>query len=168
MYGGIPDMPKYHKKATTKQLTALKLMSETDPETGKTYSKRKAMLRAGYSKKMANNPKSLMQSQAITSLVDKFQLELKDEGITTSYLAQKYAEWLNAQEPIRGIAGVVRDPDTKEIIMKPLYNIQIEAGKMLKEVFSLTPKKQTEEGLTRRMTLEEFVFNDKKETSPTE
>lgn len=161
MYGGIPNMPKHHKKASIKQITALKLMNETDPETGKMYTKRKAMLRAGYSKKMANNPKHLMQSQAIVSIVDKFHLELKDAGITTAYLANKYAEWLDASEPIRGIGGVVRDPDTKEIIMKPLYQIQIEAGKLLRDVYSLTPQKEDKEKPVKSISLEDFVFSDK-------
>lgn len=157
---------KHHKTATIKQVTALKLLNEVDPETKKPFTKRKAMLRAGYSKAMANNPKLLMNSQAITNIVDRFQLELKDNGITTAYLAQKYAQWLDATKSV-GLKLKDEDKDGKPTttivpLEVPDYQIQIEAGKLLKDVFSLTPdKKPANEGVTERVTLERFVWGDK-------
>lgn len=154
-------MAQRHKKtATVKQITALKLINEIDPETGKPYSKRKAMLQAGYSQKMANNPDRLMKSQAIRTVVERFQLELKDVGITTAYLASKYAEWLDASQPLVTMAGVVKD-EAGKVVTKPLYQVQLEAGKMLRDVMNIVPQKEKmPEGATGKMTLEKFVFGE--------
>lgn len=135
--------PKHSRPATSKQITALKLINEVDPETNKPYSKRKAMLKAGYSVKAAENPKRLMESQAITTIVDQFKLELKDRGVTTAYLASKYAEWLDATNAIG----------------RPDYHVQLEAGKLIKDVYDLKPptQKTDDKGVTRRVTLEEFI-----------
>lgn len=140
---GTGTRAKHRKKATSKQLIALQLINQG-------MNKRQAMLKAGYSKGSADNPKeNLMQSQAITSIVDKFQMQLADEGITTAYLAGKFKEWLDAQ--MKG------NPD---------YHTQLEAAKMLKDIYNITPKdKEEDKGLKSRKTytLEEFISPDVKE-----
>lgn len=142
---------KKARTATTKQITALKLINEG-------MSPHKAMLTAGYSKKSAQHPKRvLMKAQAIQSLVERFHLELKDEGITTAYLARKYAQWLDATDIAMGAFGPIKDKDTGEVVTRPNWKVQVEAGKMLKDIFKLTPDKQDSENLARRVTLEEFI-----------
>lgn|SRR3990167_1986550 len=143
---------KKHVKATTKQLQALKLINEG-------MSPHEAMLRAGYSKRVAGHPKRyLMKAQAIQSLIERFHLELKDEGITTAYLAKKYKEWLDAH--LTQILTLAKDKTGQPITMevdKPDYKTQIEAAKMLKEIFNLTPTYKDSESLTRRITFEEWI-----------
>ena len=81
---------KHNLKATQKQITALQLINQGMSPT-------QAMLKAGYSKSSARIPKqALLTSQAVTSVVDKFKLELQDAGLTTAYMAAKFQEWLTA------------------------------------------------------------------------
>ena len=142
---------KKNRPATQKQITALKLINDG-------MSPHEAMLKAGYSTKAAQHPKRfLMKAQAIQSLVERFHLELRDEGITTAYLAKKYAQWLDAEDPVISLAGPVKDKETGQLLTKPNYRVQIEAAKMLKDIFNLTPEKKDSENLSRRVTLEEFI-----------
>lgn len=150
--------------ATTKQLTALKLLEsckhgkEVGSHCGeckgiaKPISKRQAMLKAGYSPMSALNPKqNLMETQAIRSIIDKFHLQLKNEGITTEIVAKKYAEHLNAQKPII-------DLKTGEVIAEvPDYKTQTEARKDLKDIFGLTPTKEDVKNVSRTITLTEYL-----------
>lgn len=155
---GKPGRPKHSRKATVKQITALTLLDKIDPATNKPYSKRKAMLKAGYSERVAANPKKLMQSQAVTNLVEKFHLELRDEGVTTAYLAKKFKNALDAKKKILLKIGV--DDNNKpifDLIQEDDMNIQLQAMKMLKEVYGLQPSPKEPEGVKRRITLEEFI-----------
>lgn len=146
---------KHHKKASSKQITALTLINQG-------MSKRQAMLKAGYAPSVANTPKVLMESQAVTSILDQFHLQLKDEGLTTTYLAKKFMEWVDAGTYVFDKQGnLMIDPTTKEAIRINDYKTQIKAGEMLKQTYGLDPTqhKAKDEGLTRRVTLEEFVSN---------
>lgn len=142
------------RKPTKKQTTALQLINNG-------LSPRQAMLKAGYSEEAANHPKRLFKSQGVQALIDKFQFELSDVGVTTNYLAKKYAEWLDATKK-QSVKVSVDDKGRPifELVDMPDYNVQIEAGKMLKEVFNLKPDTKKNEGLAKRVTFEEFVMSD--------
>lgn len=151
---------KRDRKPTQKQITAIQLINNG-------MSPRKAMLKAGYSKESAGHPtKRLLQSQGVQTLIDKFHFELKDQGITTAYLAKKYAEWLDATDVVTGAFGPIKDKDTGEVITRPNYRTQLEAGKMLKEIFNITPSKKETEGLKKRVTFEEFVLGESSQPTP--
>lgn len=148
---GIPKK----RFATKKQITALRLVSQGMPAG-------KAMIQAGYSKGVARNPKKMLyESEAITTIIDKFHFELKHMGVTTGYLAKKYAEWIDAQktefesEVVEGTAGK-KIKITKRVNV-PDYQTQIQAGKMLNDVYKLKPEAKEDDGLKRRITLEEFI-----------
>ena len=126
-------MIRAHKQATQKQTTALQLINQG-------MSKQQAMLKAGYSKYSAQNPKRLMQSQAITNIVDKVRIELISQGLTTAYMVQKLKQFLEAGK---------RDPGD--------YKVQLEALKILQSIHGIEPKEHKEESIARRITLEEFI-----------
>lgn len=121
---------RYHRKATQKQLTAIQLIA-------KGMSARQAMLKAGYSSKVVNQPgRKLLRSQAITTIVDKVRFQLQDEGLTTAYIVKKMKE-------------LTEDPDSRiklETIrdLRKLWGIDQQLG-------VLNPRP------SRRITLEEFV-----------
>ena len=147
---------KKHKNATKKQIMALQLINQG-------LSPRQAMIKAGYSTNVANNPrKYLFNSQAITNIVDKMQLELKDVNITTSYLAKKLAEWMEATTT----KGFKIGKDGFEQVMEPDYKTQIAAYDRVKDIYGITPQKKDTEGLKRRMTLEEFITGDPTSQEP--
>lgn len=124
-------------------------------------SQAQAMIKAGYSKSSARHPKRLlMQRQGLKTIVDTFKIELEDRGITVAYLASKYKEWLDAEDVLTGAFGPVIDKATGQTIKKPNYKTQLEAGKMLKDIFQLIPKDKEAEGLKKRVTFEEFVMGD--------
>lgn len=134
------------KTATLKQVTALKLINEGVGEV-------ESMKRAGYAESTARNPKTnLLKAQAITNIVEKFIIQLKDENITTAYLAKKYKEWLDAQEEV-----TVGKGENAYTFKRPDYVTQLQAGKLIKEVFNLTPTKEDAANLSRRVTLEEYL-----------
>lgn len=110
-------------------------------------SARQAMLKAGYSEYVANNPGSrLLRSNAIINMVDQMKNELHRHDITAAYLATKFKQWLEATKtaPILG-----------EI---PDYQTQIAAYDRLKDIYGIKPEPNKE--LKRRITLEEFINQD--------
>ena len=136
---------KHNLKATQKQITALQLINQGMSPT-------QAMLKAGYSKSSARIPKqALLTSQAVTSVVDKFKLELQDAGLTTAYMAAKFQEWLTATTE-HG---------------KPDYQTQQQAYRFFKEVV-IEPDivKKNDPNLISRKTisLEEYITPSKDNT----
>lgn len=119
---------RYRAKPTQKQLTALQLIAQgTVP--------RQAMLKAGYSQAAATQPsKVLYRSNAVISVMDNVRMQLKNQGLTTSYLVGKY----------------------KQLLESPEEKIQLEAVRDVSKLWGLNESK-TKDQPTRRITLEEYL-----------
>lgn len=89
----------------------------------------KAMLTAGYTPATAKTPQKLTESTGFEMLSKQYKKELLEVGITTKKLAQKTAEWLDAQKPFSSLT----EPDK----MVPDYQTQIKAGEMIRKDFKL-------------------------------
>lgn len=140
--------PKRHRRRspTIKQIRAIQLINQG-------YSKHRAMLEAGYSKYVAENPKgNLMHKKGVQTLLESMKSELIDAGLTTTYMVNKFKEWLEAQQ----IKTSLTEPDK----VVPDYKTQLTAYKEWKEVMK---PNEGGKGLKRRITFEDFVGTDKKE-----
>lgn len=124
---------KHRKQASKKQLTAIALHAQG-------LSKAEAARRAGYPPSVIHNPQKIFTSQAITTVVDKFKLQLEDVGLTTEYIAIKLKDMLEASKK--------SDKD---------YLTQLNALKMLKEILVDQDLKTKKEQPSRRVTIEEFI-----------
>lgn len=118
---------KYRKAASDKQLQAIMLHAQG-------LSKTAAVKKAGYKESVQRNPGKVFSGQALVSAVDKFKLELKDQGLTTQYWATKFAEW-------------AKKGNIKE---------QQETYKLFKEVAIDSPKKE-DPAVKRTITLTEYL-----------
>lgn len=124
---------RHRKQASSKQRTAIALHAQG-------LSKAESARRAGYSATMIKNPQQIFTSQAITTVVDKFKLQLEDVGLTTEYIAIKLKDMLEATKK--------SDKD---------YLTQLNALKMLKEILVDQDLKQKKDTPSRRVTIEEFI-----------
>lgn len=79
-----------HQIATPKQIRALQLINQG-------YSKRQAMLKAGYSVNTANTRSGIfMKSEGVRHMIANVGRQLEDEGLTAVFIAEKVKEWFNA------------------------------------------------------------------------
>jgi hypothetical protein len=130
---------KRHVSPSLKQIKALQLRSQG-------YSKRKAMIEAGYSIQTADhNANSLFKSRAAEQIIGALKSELLDEGLTTQLMAKKIKKWINAKKT---------DKDD--------YKTQQGAFRAWKDV--MEPKSEEgHSGVKRRVTFEEFIGEPKNE-----
>lgn len=119
---------KYRKPISDKALTAITLHAQG-------LSKTEAVRRAGYSESVQRVPKQVFTGQALINAVDKFKLELKDQGLTTDYWAAKFAEWAKK--------GNIKQ--------------QQETYKLYKEVALDSDLKKPEDNIKRTFTLTEYL-----------
>lgn len=89
-------------KPTIKQKIAIDLI-------GKGFSARAAMLKAGYSKVTASQPKkNLLSKPKILNIVDQMKLTLENEGIDGEFLAHKLAKMAKSENYKEFTAGYDR------------------------------------------------------------
>ena len=139
-YGKIRQMAK---NATLKQVTALKLISQG-------YSKRQAMLKAGYSAGSADHPSSrLLQRVSTQEMLDDFRDILVKEGLTAAYMANKFKEWLNAGKS-NG------NPD---------YTTQIRCYDRWKDILEREESPENHGKIKRRISFEEWITGDENNNS---
>ena len=125
---------KKHRLITpsARQIKALQLVS-------KGYSKRKAMLEAGYALSTANKESHLLtKSKAAKQITDYLKSGLADAGYDTNFVIQKFGEWFNAQK---------KD--------KADYKTQQAAYRFWKDI--MEPKQKDDGPLKRKITFEEFI-----------
>ena len=119
------------KQGSKKQLLALQLISQGQKPG-------EAMTNAGYSISASRNPKqNLLSKPVVVDIVDRLKLQLTDVGITTSYLANKFKQWLESED---------------ETIQLQAYD---RAGKIL----GITPKNESKD-IRRKLTIEEYISGD--------
>ena len=124
-----------HRTPSVKQVKALQLMSQG-------YSKRRAMIEAGYSKSTADNkPHLVTRSKAAVQIMNTMKDALyNNPKLKGEYLAGKFVQWLEAQK------------DDKDD-----YKTQLKAMEIYKEI--MEPQKETP-GVKRKITYEEFLGID--------
>ncbi len=128
---------KYKVSPTKRQLTALQLINKGMKPT-------KAMRAAGYSESAARNPKqALLDSTALSALVDDLKLELENAGLTKAYIAQKIYRLTNANK---------EDEDD--------YKIQLGALQLATKIHQ-EAKKPQEGQISRKIELTEYILGDK-------
>lgn len=96
-------MPQKRRKPTELQRKATELLA-TNPK----LSKRRAMIKAGYSKITASHPKqNLIEAPGTRTAIEEMKEKLVGRGITIDFMAEKYKEWLSAKK----IKGSMTEPD---------------------------------------------------------
>lgn len=131
------------RKLTQKQMGMAKYMLEG-------YTRRQAMLKAGYSENVAN--KSILSNQkTVLSFFEGVRGRFSKLGINEDFMAEKMAEWLNADKTIVTKNGEVSVPD---------YKTQIEAYDRFSKL--IDPVK-TETGKKREIKLTEWISGEKEE-----
>jgi len=139
-------MPKrdYRRPPTLKQIKAVQYMNQG-------MTKRQALLKAGYSIAVASHPtKFFMERKGVKRMLSTMVGELADAGLTTTYMVNKFKEWLEAE----GVGG-------------PDYTTQLAAYREWKKI---TDADQAENNpgnhqVKRKLTIEEFIDNGQEEQS---
>lgn len=109
----------------------------------------KAMLEAGYSKSASSAPtRSLLSKPSVQSVVDKMQIAVLGKGITVSYLAGKFAEWLESTSTDRDGTPT------------PNHDIQMKAYDRIKDILGIAPAPNDLKGIKRKMTIEEYISKE--------
>lgn len=124
---------KHHKpkQGSKRQLLALQLISQGSKPG-------EAMQKAGYSKWASRNPgKNLLRKPVVVDIVDRLKLQLTDVGITTTYLAGKFKQWLESDD---------------EAIQLQAYD---RAGKILG--INVKPE---DSNIRRKLTIEEYISGE--------
>lgn len=117
------------KKPSQKQVDALTLINKGMQPT-------EAMIKAGYSKFTARNPKkNLLTKSQVVPIVDMMKLRLENLGITGFYLAEKLAEYAQSNNP------------------KTFFS----AYDRIKDVVGINPNQRDMEGVTRHVEYTEWV-----------
>ncbi len=140
------------RKVTQKQVDALRYRLQG-------HSKRQAMIKAGYSVKMAAQPSRIFGSPVIKSLLDSMQEEFDKLGINKAYLAGKFKEWMEAKQTVFTKTG-------KIVTEVPDYDTQLKAFDRFKEV--VDQENNPKSKLARKITLEEFISGDRPEPPQTD
>lgn len=123
------------KHPTKKQLQALQLIEQG-------HSAHQAMIKAGYSEATARNPKTnLYKADGVLSAIERYQLELNNQGITTTYLAEKQRELLEATD--------------KE--GNPNHKVQLEALKLTQQNMELNNTTVKDGEVKRQWSYTEWV-----------
>ncbi len=139
-------------KPTTKQILTLKYINEG-------LNKRQAQIKAGYSVKNAtHNTGRTLRSKSIKQVLDNMKGELVDAGLTTTYMVNKFKEWLEAQK----IHGSMTEHD-REV---PDYKIQLDAYKAWKEI--MQPDDGPVGAVKRKLTIEEYFLGPNGEDETTD
>jgi len=97
-------------------------------------SKRQSLIQAGYSISTANQAKRVFKTEGMVSLMENFQHELVDAGLTTEYWVGKIKEWSESESPK---------------IQQEAYNIWLEVMN--------TEESKKSENPSRKITLEEWL-----------
>jgi len=130
------------------------------------YSKRQALLRAGYSP--ASVDKNISKLTNHSPVIQETLLSMKDRldklGINDAFIAEKFKEWLDARKPTSGVKitiGKDAPPDLKlEPLTEPDYDTQLKAYDRYEKIANPQVGKPKEGTVSRRITLEEFIQND--------
>lgn len=133
----IKEIKHRHRTPSAKQIRALQLINQG-------YSKRRAMLEAGYAKSTANcKPHLVTRSRAAMEVFESMKGALTNSKLNGEYMARKFEKWLEAQK------------DDKDD-----YKTQIAAFKEFKDV--VKPAEE-QSGLKRKITYEEFLGEEENE-----
>lgn len=93
-----------------------------------------AMRLGGYTKKTASHPKKdFLDSRGVAVLREEYKNHLSGLGLGTAKIAQKMAEWLDAQKPFSSHT----EPDR----LVPDYQTQIKAGELLRQDLGIVEDK---------------------------
>ena len=92
---------------------------------------REAMIKAGYSPKVAHDPKgNLLTLKGPQMIIEQYQAEYARLGITPIYMAKKDKEWLEATK----IKSSMTEPNK----VVPDYQIQLQAAERVDKIWGIT------------------------------
>lgn len=113
------------------------------------YSKRQAMIKAGYSVTTATtqDPKT---SKMITTFLEGVKGRFRDLGLDEAFVAEKMKEWMTAEKPLITKQGVIGTT--------PDYKIQIEGYDRYKDI--VEPKTTDNRGKKKELVLTEWINDD--------
>lgn len=150
-------------KPTEKQRKAFELkMTNPDMPLGK------AMQIAGYDKQTSEAPgENFLESRGVAVLREEYKNHLTTLGLGTHKIAEKMAEWLDAQKPIGAkilVAkdGTVIDADSQGAIEVPDYQTQLKAGEMLREDLGIKVK-ESGSGVAVHVNFNKHAEEERKE-----
>lgn len=138
------EKQRRHRPATLKQIKALQYINQG-------FSKRQAMIKAGYSAKTAASPSiHLMNKVGVKDILYGMAGDLVDAGLTKEFITLKIKEWFEAQKVDHSHTG----PDT----LVPDYDTQIKAYDRWEKIMEqqINPEKKVK----RKLTIEEFVTGE--------
>lgn len=117
-------------------------------------SRKKAVLKAGYSPKYTGNRMAKRIDQLIEiTMGDELKKRLEQRGLTLDKYADKFKEWLDAQATITTKSG--------ETVVTPDYNTQIKAYDRIAEIVGINDKPIVGQGgIARKITMEEYTFGE--------
>jgi type II secretory pathway component PulK len=129
---------------TLKQIKTLQYMNQ-----GMTV--HRAMKEAGYSQSSLVQSSKFKKSPVVQKMMSGLKSKLVDKGFTVDFLADKFMEWMQAEKTVVSKFGEVTNSD---------YDTQIKAYDRAKEILDI---KETDPKIKRKLTIEEFVNEDKGE-----
>ena len=142
-----------HKQPSEKQLKVVALLAANP-----TMKPVEAGRRAGYAESTLHNIKAnILDKPLVQSWLENYQYTLNRYNVNPERLASKLDELLDAETPVITAFGVLRDKETGQAITRPDRKTQVEALKIIHEVFQVkASSNKNQEGLKKRLTLEEF------------
>ena len=135
-------------KPTIRQIKALQYINMG-------MSKRKAMIKAGYSHNVADEPtKKLINTPGVQLLLESMRNELVDQDLTVKYAAKKMKEWFEAKKTHSSHT----EPD-REV---PDYDVQLKAYDRWAKIVNVGTE-PSQGKVKRQMTVTEFVLGNESE-----
>lgn len=107
----------------------------------------RAMKEAGYAKTTLRQGFKFKKSPIVKNMMLGMAGKLKDKGLNTDFLADKFMEWMNAKKTVSGKFGEITNPD---------YDTQIKAYDRAKEIINPA---QEGKGIKRKLEITEFVMD---------
>jgi phage terminase small subunit len=138
------------KRLTQREIKVFQFLSQG-------MSKRQAMIKAGYAIQTADKQsKRFMERPIIKAVLMDIVDELEEVGINKGFIATKFKEWMTAEK----IHGSLTEPDR----LVPDYQTQLKAFAEYKDLVKYEEtKNKPEQGVKRKITLEEFWDEEQKE-----
>lgn len=129
----------------------------------KGFSRRQAMIRAGYSSRMVKQLNTRKYNRTALTFVEGMVERLQRKGITTDHLAGKLSEWMEAKKTVSArIPGKKADEQTDDLIYDvPDYETQIKAYDRVERILNpIDRSKNNGYKKKREITFTDWVNED--------
>lgn len=159
----VKPIKRRRRQPTPRQIKAIQYINMG-------YSKRQAMIKAGYTPKVAEDPaNNLLRKVSVKNFINGMAGELVDAGLTKEYMIGKFKEWLEAQKVIGARVVVKKESPTPSTDLKPAnsmtndfvevpdYETQLKAFDKWKKIMDDQGNPQGGGQMKRKLTIEEFI-----------